>query len=331
MNYNQKISFRNFKFCKLVEGETYGEGLNVSSKNFSNIKNLSTLYLGLSLASTKGVFKLNHFKKGIALAKNIFVNVNMNDYSKLIAGDRYNYNSEKATHFYISDILDSVKSFLDSADGISINEFISSFTTFPVEVKQFLNDRFVAKQIQTIDKEIEISQAARKLSAANATDAGRALVKNTKADIVYLRKTLGDGDYQYQTIADKLSLAIVQCGIDAFNTCKTANGEVDYAKAIRSEEAYLHEYEYALSIATTHRAKDRAKENLDTCKHYIENKAYYSCWFCEKNPPEETNKFEITIYKETYQSFSKKSSVFLYSCKHFEMQRLPKNTQPKLR
>ncbi len=103
---NQKISFRNFRFCKLVEDETYGEGLNVSSKTFSNIKNLSNLYLALSLVSSKGTFKLNHFKKGIALAKNIFVNGNMDEYSKMIAGERYNYSSEKVLHFYINDILD---------------------------------------------------------------------------------------------------------------------------------------------------------------------------------------------------------------------------------
>lgn len=309
---NQKVSFRNFKFCKLVEDETYGEGLNVSSKNFSNIKNLSTLYLGLSLASTKGTFKLNHFRKGIALAKNIFINGNMNDYSKLIVGDRYNYIAEKATHFYISDILDSVKPFFDNAEGISINEFINSFATFPVEAKQFLNNKFVAKQIQNIDKEIEISKAVRKESPQTATGGGRDLVKNTKEDIVYLRKILGDDDYQYKTIADKLALAIVQCGIEAFNICKTPSGEIDYAKAIRSEEGYLHEYEYALSIAATQRARDRAKENLDTCKHYIENKAYYSCWFCGNNPPEETSKFEITIYKETYRSYFPRRVQFSY-------------------
>ena len=306
---NQRIIFRNFKISKLVVDESYGEGLNVSSKNFSNIKNLSTLYLGLAVASTKGTFKLNHFRKGIVLAKNIFANGNMDEYSKLIAGDRYNYNSEKTLHFYINDILDSVKPFLDKADGISSNELVNSFATFPIEAKQFLNNKFVAKQIQSIDKEIELSQSIRKASAANATDAGRTLAKNTKSDLDYLRNILSDGDYQYQTIADKLSLAIVQCGIDAFNFCKSLSGEIDYANAIRSEEGYLQEYEYSLSIAVTQRARDRAKENLDSCKHYIENKSLYSCWFCGINPPEEGSKFEITIYKETSRSYFPRRTV----------------------
>lgn len=309
---NQKISFRNFKFSKLVEDDTYGVGLNVSQKNFSNIKNLSTLYLGLAIASTKGTFKLNNFNKGIALAKNIFANGQMEVYSKLIAGDRYNYNSEKALHFYINDILDTVKPFLDKTDGISTNEFLNSFATFPIEARQFLNNKFVAKQIQNIDKEIELAQSTRKASAANATDAGKTLMKNTKSDLAYLRNILGVEDYQYQTIADKLSLAIVQCGIDAFNFCKIPNGDIDYANAIRSEEGYLQEYEYAYSIAATQRARDRAKENLDSCKHYIENKSYYSCWFCGQNPPEEGSKYEITIYKETSRSYFPRSVQFSY-------------------
>lgn len=300
---NQKISFRNFKFSKLVEDETYGEGLNISTKNFSNIKNLSTLYLGLSLASTKGTFKLNHFKKGIALAKNIFVNGNMDEYSKVIAGEKYNYNSEKTLHFYINNILDSVKPFLDKTDGITTSELVSSFATFPVEAKQFLNNRFVAKQIQNIDKEISNSQSVRKASAASATDAGKALVHNTKADIDYLRKTLGEQDYQYQTITDKLSIEIVQCGIDAFNLYKTPNGDIDYRRAISSEESYLKEYEYALSLAVTQRAKDRATENLESCKKYVADKVYFNCWFCETETPVEESKYEITMYKITSRDY----------------------------
>jgi rubrerythrin len=297
----QKISFRNFKFSKLVEHEIYGEGIVVSAKNFSNIKNLSTLYLAISITST--TFNLNHFKNGIALAKNIFDNANMVDYSRLIASEKYNYNSEKALHFYLNGIIESIKPFLDKPGGISTSELVSSFATFPIEAKQFLNSRFIAKQIQNIDREIETSELSRKESAETATEAGKLLVKNIKEDIDYLEKTLGKGDYQFQTIADKLSLAIVKCGIDSFNFCKTASGEIDYPKAIKSEEGYLNEYEYAFSIAFTQRVKDKAKENLDSCKQYIKDKEYYTCWFCNINDSEEESKFEKKIYNITSRDF----------------------------
>lgn len=308
---NQKISFRNFKFSKLVEDETYGEGINVSSKNFSSIKNLSTLYL--SLATNNGTLQLDNFKKGIALARNFFSTKNIEEYSKLITNEqRYKYKSEKTLHFYISDVIDSLKSYLEKPGGITTNQLINAFSTFPVEAKQFLNIRFVAKQIQNIEREIETAKTERKKSAATGTEIGKTLVNNTKADLAYLGETLGEGDYQYQTIADKLSLAIIQCGIDAFNACKDNKDEVDFAKAIKSEENYLSEYEFAQSIAVTERAKEKAKENLDSCKEWIEKKHLYTCWFCENRPKDESSTFEITMYKETSRSYFPRRVQYAY-------------------
>jgi hypothetical protein len=298
---NQKVSFRNFKFSKLVEHDLYGEGVNVSSKNLSNIKNLSTLYL--SLAITNSTFQLDYFNKAIALAKIIFSTDNIEDYSKLIAGEKYVYNSEKTLHFYINNLVDSVKNILEKPRGVSLAQFINAFSNFPIEATQFLNSKFVSKQIQNIDKEIENTDSQRKVSVASAIDLGKYLASNTKADLIYLKNILGDGNFQYQIVADKLSLAIVQCGIDAFNNCKTLNGEIDYPKAIICEESYLNEYEYAMQIAVTERVKEKAKDNLDSCKSYIENKHHYNCWFCETVTPDERSNFEITIYRITSRDF----------------------------
>ena len=309
---NQKVSFRNLKFCKLIEDEIYGEGLIVSLKNLSNIKNLSTLYLSLSLASTKGTFKINHFEKGIALAKYIFANGNIEEFSKLIVDDKYNYKPEKTLHFYINDILESVKPFIDKEDGIPINKLINSFATFPIEAKHILNNRFVAKQIQNIDQEIEKAQTARRNDPKTAIDTGQALVSNTKTDILHLKNILDESDFQYQIIADKLSLAIMQCGIESFNVRKTEKGEIDYPNAIKSEERFVQEYEYALSIAVSQRVKERVKENLESCKELIKDKHFYHCWFCGKNPPSISSKFEITIYKETYRSYFPRRVEFSY-------------------
>ena len=306
----QKIAFRSFKFCKLVEDDTYGKGINISSKNISSIKNLSTLYL--SLSTSDGIFKLDNFIKGVALAQKFFTADNLEDYLTLIAGERYIYNSETILHFYINDVINSLRNYLDKKDGISTSQLINAFSTFPVEAKQFLNNRFVSKQIQNIDKEIEHSEVDRKKSAVAAAGTGKKLVSNTKTDIAYLKDVLGESDFRYQIIADKLSNAIVQCGIDAFNVCKDHKGEIDYAKAIKSEEAYINEYEYALSIAVTERVKERAKDNLDSCKQYIKNKYFYSCWFCGKRAPEEPSKFVITIYKVNGRSLFPNSVQYSY-------------------
>ena len=98
--------------------------------------------MALSFSSSKGNFKINHFKKGLSLAKNIFANGEMETYAKLIAGERYSYNSEKLFHFYLNEIIESVKPVFDKDDGISIKEFISLFSTFPTEAYQYIKNRF---------------------------------------------------------------------------------------------------------------------------------------------------------------------------------------------
>ena len=308
INNNQKVSFRNFKFCKLVEYENYGEGINVSSKNFSNIKNLSTLYL--SLATNNGALQLDYFNKGIALAKNFFSANNIEEYSKLIAGDRYIYNSEKALHFYINQVIDSLKKFIEVNGGISTSQLINSFSDFPVEAIQFLNDRFVSKQIQNIDKEIVMAQTERKKSAANAIGIGKNLVTNTKEDISFLKNVLSENNFQYQIICDKLSLAIVQCGIDAFNYYKDSSGEIDYPKAIKSEEVYLLEYEYAMQIAVTERARERASENLCSCYIFILDRDIDEAHQKRKQIPfEALNTGKNLILKTKQNIFSLKKSL----------------------
>lgn len=303
---NQKISFRNFKFCKLVEDETYGEGINVTLKNFSNLKNLSTLYL--SMATYNGTFQIDNFKKGIVLAKTFFTAENFDDFSKLIAGERYIYKPDKVLHFYVNEVIDSLKNYIEKPNGISTSQLINTFSSFPVEAKHFLNKRFVSKQIHNIEKEIEIAKTERNKSASTAHETGKKLISNTKSDIAYLKNVLGESDYEYQIIADKLSLAIVQCGIDHYI-------------ATKNDEVYLHEYEFALSIAVTERTRERAKENLDSCKEWIKNKHLYICWFCGNKQPEESSEFSITIYKETSRMPTVKGTSIKYSYVPINIQR----------
>jgi hypothetical protein len=293
----QNVTFRNFKFCKLEESDAYGEGINAGPKNASNIKNLSTLYLGL--ATNNGTFHLDCFKKGIVLAGTFFSTDNITDYSKLIAGERYLYNPEKTIHFFINDVINLVKDHLGKQGGISTSQLINCFSSFPVEARQFLSNRFVAKQVQNIDKEIETAHSERKESGVRALDIGKRLTDNTKADILFLKAALGENDFQYQISADKLSSAIVQCGIEYYN-------------ATKNDEAYLPLYEFAVEVAVTPRAKEKAKENLNSCKEWIANKHLYHCWFCGKNPPQPGSEYSITIYKETSRTHIPRRVQFSY-------------------
>lgn len=254
---NQKVSFKNFKFCQLIETDAE---INVSNGNYSCIKNLSMLYL--SLATNNGTFQPDYFKKGIELSKHFFVSGQNEGYAKLIEGESYFYYPEKTLSFYIDEVVDSIKSYLDKPEGISTNELINSFLTFPVETKKILYQRFFSKQIQNIEKQIDIAKAVKNNSASHAANAGKRLVKSTREDIAYLRKSLGDNDLQYANIADMLSHEIMQCGIDYYSYLF----DIDYKLANTNIASYLSEQEYALGIAVSNEAKDRLKDILNLYK-----------------------------------------------------------------
>jgi len=257
---NQKVSFKNFKFCKLTEEDA---PIAVTEENYSCIKNLSMLYLGL--ATNNGAFQLEYFKKGIELARYFFVSEQNEGYAKLIEGENYFYYPEKTLNFYVNEVIDSLKRYLDQPGGITTNELINSFSAFPSETLKILNDYFFSKQIQNIELQIAFAKELKKTSAANAADAGKKLVKNTREDIRYLKSYLDEHDPLYSAIADKLSHEIMQCGIDYYSHLF----DMDYKVANRSMASYLPEHEYALSIAVSEQARDRLKEILQLYRKKI--------------------------------------------------------------
>ncbi len=285
---NQKVIFRNFKFSEMVLDDGYAVGIPVSYQNLSNIKNLSTLFLATSI--TNGSFDRSRFVKGVELARHFFSSENVNEYARLISGDKYVYSSEKALAYYIGELNESLKPFLDKPKGINLGEFIQLFSGFPIEAKQFLAGRYMTIPTQNVEKEIEHCANARKKDAVVAVKEGKALIEKTRKDIEFLKKCSGAEDVQYQILADKLSSELVQCAIDYFN--KTKN-----------DEDGLPLYQFALNIAGSISARRKAQENLDSCLEWMESKHLRNCWFCGKIPPAPAYQYSKTIYKENSRGF----------------------------
>ena len=257
---NQKVSFKNFKFSRLVEELPE---LKVTDHNYSCIKNMSALYL--DLATISGSFKPDYLKKGIELAAYFFASEQIEDYAKLIEGGESIYDPAKALHFYIDKVIDLLQNYLNKPGGISGLELMGLFSNFPGEAIQYFKYKFSEKEILHIDIEIAIAKDTAKKSVADAANAGKKLADNTREDIGYLKRRLGENDPQYSLIADRLSNEIIQCGVAfysyLFNT--------DHKLANNSIESYLPEHEYAWSIAATDTAKDKAQGILDIYQKLI--------------------------------------------------------------
>ena len=127
--------------------------------------------------------------------------------------------------------------------------------------KKHISGKAINPLIDTIQNAIAIAKKSRGKGSQARLEAGEVLMKSTKATLQQLMSLLPKTDLQYQMIADKLGLEILQCGIDYFNEAD----EADTAhKAMKLQK-------YAMGIVVGQMAKDRCKENVDTLQKIIDN------------------------------------------------------------
>lgn len=153
-----------------------------------------------------------------------------------------------------------VFSFLDVlCEEVGINKLLPFITKNAW--KSHIDEKAVKPLVDSIQEAVEIAKKSKGKGSNARLNAGEKLRKNTRNALSQLNKILSLTDLQYQMIADKLGLEILQCGIDYFNDSE----EPDAAhKAMNLQK-------YAKSIVVGQMAKDRCKENVDILQRIIDN------------------------------------------------------------
>ena len=174
----------------------------------------------------------------------------IDQFVSLVLGDGSNVTTDELSHDFLDTICEEVGAdnmlrYLESVPGTEWKEYVSKATIAPV--------------IQKIQDAISTAKGRKGKGPAECLAAGKKLMSTTKPLLTQLRKLLPKTDLQYQLIADKLGLEILQCGIDYYN----ASDEPDCAtKAMQLQE-------YALKVVVGKMAKDRCQENVDILKKII--------------------------------------------------------------
>lgn len=132
--------------------------------------------------------------------------------------------------------------------------------------RQHVCSKTIKPLVEELQSAIDVAKATRRHGAAARYAAGVKLMDETKATLDKLKAMLPSTDLQYQMIADKLGIEILQCGIDYYNGSDDANSA---HKAMRLQS-------YAQSIVVGEMAKDRCDENVGILQKII-----------DKMPPEE--------------------------------------------
>ena len=128
------------------------------------------------------------------------------------------------------------------------------------ETKAYIISQTVGPLINKISAEVEKTKKVDHKDPKARIEAARKLVTNTKEPFSQLKSILPATDSQYQMIADKLGLEILQCGIDYFN-----NSEDDDAP-----HTAMKMQKYAQSIVVGSLAKQRCDENVKILQKIID-------------------------------------------------------------
>lgn len=158
------------------------------------------------------------------------------------------------------DVSNLAFSFLDIlCDEIGASKLLSFITNS--SWKEHIGEKAVKPFVDSIQEAINIAQKTKGKGSNARLNAGETLRRNTRNAILQLKGFLSTKDLQYQMIADKLGLEILQCGIDYFNNSE----EPDAAHKAMSLQ------KYAKSIVVGQMAKDRCKENVDILQKIIDD------------------------------------------------------------
>ena len=178
------------------------------------------------------------------------------------------------------DVSNLAFSFLDIlCDEIGASKLLSFITNS--SWKEHIGEKAVKPLVDSIQEAINIAQKTKGKGSNARLNAGEILRRNTRNAILQLKGFLSTKDLQYQMIADKLGLEILQCGIDYFNNSE----EPDAAHKAMSLQ------KYAKSIVVGQMAKDRCNENVDILQRIIDNLPPSEVFMEDKAIHEELRKY----------------------------------------
>ncbi len=127
--------------------------------------------------------------------------------------------------------------------------------------KDYVKEKAVKPIVNLIQDAIDVAKKTNDNGSSTRLEAGNVLMNSTKQPISQLRNLLSPADIQYQTIADKLGLEILQCGIDYYNDSE----EPDAARKAMVLQTYAN------SIVVGQIAMDKCKEYTDILQSIIDD------------------------------------------------------------
>lgn len=181
------------------------------------------------------------YRQAISCAQDLY-DLYSDELVTTIAGDTHTCTSDDLIHYFIDKLLEE-----KAVDPMQLFEIISH-----LDWVTYLKIKLVEPLIKQIESAVGEAKSIEKQNATANYQAGLRLINFAKNQLNQLKDLIPSTELQYQIIADKLGLQILQCGINYYN-----NSDDDDAahKAMTLQR-------YAMSVVVGNMAKDRCNENV---------------------------------------------------------------------
>ena len=188
----------------------------------------------------------NQLGNAISYAQTLYSSYS-NEFVKMVLGENALATSDNLSHDFLNAICEEFNpaQFLGYITNSEWKEYVGRKSTKPI--------------IDKLSSAIDLCKSSRGKGPTARLNAGTKLMNATKADLTQLKQFVSASDLQYQMIADKLGLEILQCGIDYFND----------SDAPEATHKAMVLQKYAQSVVVGKMAKDRCKENVDIITRII--------------------------------------------------------------
>lgn len=266
---NEQVKYAQFWFCKA----TPFDDIAFNHLLAGNIDNAISIWKKKeNVSSLQNLIVCTFIKDDISsvisYAERLYTNY-ANEFVKMVLGNESTLSADNLATDFLDSLCNYIKpqSFFQYISNDKWKTYVGAKTTKPL--------------IHDIQSAIETSEKSKGQGATARYNAGIKLMNDTKSTLTQLNTFLNKTDLQYQMIADKLGLEILQCGIDYYNDSDDSDAA---HKTMKLQK-------YALSVVIGNMAKDRCSDNVKILEKIISNLPPLEVFSEDKKIKEELSKF----------------------------------------
>jgi|GEM_PF-5893949 len=227
--------------AKVVRGKEFSE------KNVSNWNNLSTILL---LDVDK-----DRVTEGIAIKANLVQSVFFSAFVALVADETASSDQNKYLNFLLETGCETIhERFGRDTVFILLDALDESGKTIARKI-------LLEKPIHELEQVLNSTKKDRKSSTQKKLDLGENLLSKGRESLYFIELILGEGHMTLRNLSDKVSLEILQCGIDHYGENKTNVTQCKNARLLFLE---------AEKFACGQLSKDRISENIEGIDEHLE-------------------------------------------------------------